>query len=242
MFFKKDDVIGNALTDYIDGNNATELILYSNIKINKRVMVTGVEKISVASFFSDFSSMKEVDRMVLEQCYGKVLDIGAGAGSHSLVLANKGIDVYSLDISPGAVDVMKRRGLKKVFCGDINKFNIAQFDTLVFFGNNHGIFGDIESFDKFLHNIAKLLKSTGQILIASPYNNILINNTDKEILTSYIRLNMCLEYNGLKSKSFRWFMIDPIYMSDYFKQNGWIFKTTICNQKDACMIRITNLY
>lgn len=73
-------------------------------------MVTGEEKIRVASFFTDINSMKEVDKLVLEHCFGKVLDVGAGAGSHSLILMNKGIDVYSLDISPGAVEVMKTAG------------------------------------------------------------------------------------------------------------------------------------
>ena len=50
---------------------------------------------------------------------GKILDIGAGSGIHSLYLQDKGKDVTALDIKQGFVDVMEKRGLNKVICSDI---------------------------------------------------------------------------------------------------------------------------
>lgn len=124
MFFKKKDIIGNALLDYLNGNPNAELILHSHMKINNNHIVNGKDRIQVSGFYNEINNLMEVDKQILNQCYGKVLDIGAGAGSHSLILMNKGIDVYSLDISPGAVEVMKRRGLKKVYCNDIKKLKL----------------------------------------------------------------------------------------------------------------------
>ena len=44
--------------------------------------------------------------------HGKVLDVGAGVGSHALVLQQRGLDVTAMDISASAVTIMKQRGLK----------------------------------------------------------------------------------------------------------------------------------
>lgn len=241
MFFKKRDIIGNALLDYLNGDKDAELIIHSHTKINNMYMVTGKERISVADFYKEINDLMEVDKQVLNQCYGKVLDIGAGAGSHSLVLMKKDIDVYSLDISPGAVEVMKRRGLKKIYCDDIKKFTVTQFDTLVFFGNNHGLFGSIEELEKFFLNSTDLLKSNGQILIASPYIKIPINNDCIEYCTKYIALNMRTEYKGIVSKPFKWFMVEPYYLINYFKKYSWTIETTYYYQEKTCLIRLTNL-
>lgn len=242
MFFKRKDVIGNALLDYLNGNQSAKLILYNHMKINNMYIATGKDRIRVADFYKEIDNLMEVDRQVLNQCYGKVLDIGAGAGSHSLILMKKGIDVYSLDISPGAVEVMKRRGLKKVYCNDIKKFKGTQFDTLAFFGNNHGLFGSIEELEVFFLNITDLLKPNGQILIASPYIKIPISNYYIEYCNQYIELNMKLEYKGIVGKNFKWFMVEPGYLMSYFKKYKWTIETTYYYQEKTCLIRLTNLH
>lgn len=242
MFFKKKDIIGNALLDYLNGNPNAELILHSHMKINNNHIVNGKDRIQVSGFYNEINNLMEVDKQILNQCYGKVLDIGAGAGSHSLILMNKGIDVYSLDISPGAVEVMKRRGLKKVYCNDIKKIKITQFDTLIFAGNNHGLFGSIQELEEFFLNTADLLKPNGQILIASPYIKIPINNHDiGRFCTQYIELNMKLEYKGVVSKAFKWFMVEPDYLINYFKKYGWTIETNYNYQEKTCLIRFANL-
>jgi 2-polyprenyl-3-methyl-5-hydroxy-6-metoxy-1,4-benzoquinol methylase len=55
-----------------------------------------------------------IEQKALKLSKGKVLDIGAGAGSHSLYLQNeRNLDVTALDISPKSIEVCKLRGIKK---------------------------------------------------------------------------------------------------------------------------------
>ncbi len=241
MFFKQKDILGNALLDYLEGNKNAELTLFNHMKFNNDYTITGKERIPVSSFYKEEDDLLEVEKHVLNQCYGKVLDIGAAAGSHSLILMEKGIDIYSLDISPGAVEVMKRRGLKNVHCDDINKFKSTAFDTLVFFGNNHGLFGSIKKLDEFFLN-CKLLKSNSQILIASPYVKIPINNYDTEYYPQYMEYNMRLEYKGESTKDFKWFMVEPVYLINYFKRHKWTVETKYYQQEKTCLIRLTNFH
>lgn len=241
MIFKKKDIMGEVLLDYLNGEQNTEVILYSHSKINNRYILKGKDRIGSADFFKKLEDLQEVDKYALNLCYGRVLDIGAGSGSHSLILMERGIDIHSLDISAGAVEVMKRRGLERVHCNDITKFKAFPFDTLVLFGNNHGLFGNIKALEGFLCNITHLLKPEGQILIPSPYVNIPIKCSSIEDTNPYITLSLTLEYKGSKSKTFEWFMIEPEYFKNYFKKYDWEIKTTNLDQEKTCLIRLTKL-
>ena len=73
------------------------------------------DEIPLATLFRSYESMPEIERMALDMAKGRVLDVGAGSGCHSLVLQERGIDVTAIDISPLSVEAMKERGLKKVY-------------------------------------------------------------------------------------------------------------------------------
>ncbi len=50
----------------------------------------------------------------MEFVNGRVLDVGCGAGRHSLYLQKKGFDVLGIDVSPLAVKVCRLKGVKKL--------------------------------------------------------------------------------------------------------------------------------
>jgi SAM-dependent methyltransferase len=90
-------------------------------------------------YFQDYKQWTPLERRAIKLAKGRVLDIGCGAGRHSLYLQQKGFDVTGIDISPGAVKVCKLRGLKKAFVrpiADIDKFKPDSFDTILMLGNN----------------------------------------------------------------------------------------------------------
>ena len=87
------------------------------------------------------------DTWALQRAPGRVLDMGAGAGRASLALQERGQDVVALDVSPGAVGVCRRRGVKEVFLGTVAELAAAggaPFDSVLMLGNNLGLLGSPE--------------------------------------------------------------------------------------------------
>ena len=68
--------------------------------------------------FRSYKDMPKLEQKALAMCRGKILDVGCGAGSHSLWLADKKLQITSIDISEGAIEVCKQRKIlipKKIF-------------------------------------------------------------------------------------------------------------------------------
>jgi 2-polyprenyl-3-methyl-5-hydroxy-6-metoxy-1,4-benzoquinol methylase len=64
-------------------------------------------------YFSNYEQWSRMEKEAVKFVKGRVLDIGCGAGRHSLYLQEKGFDVFGIDNSPLAVKVCKLRGLRK---------------------------------------------------------------------------------------------------------------------------------
>ena len=72
------------------------------------------DEMPVAHLFRTFKDMPHTEQRALEEAYGNVLDIGAGAGCHALELQQRGKSVKAIDISPLSCEVMEERGVKDV--------------------------------------------------------------------------------------------------------------------------------
>lgn len=81
-----------------------------------------------------------MEQAALELATGKILDVGAGAGSHSLYLQDeRRMNVTALDISPKSVEVCKERGISKSVCKSVLDFSDEKFDTILLLMNGTGI-------------------------------------------------------------------------------------------------------
>lgn len=99
-------------------------------------------------------------RWAVKQAHGRVLDVGLGAGQHALVVQEMGCDVTGLEISPGALEVSRRRGVHKLVSGSIyhadQLFEPGSFDCVLLFGQNLALLGSAERAGKVfrqLHDI-----------------------------------------------------------------------------------------
>ena len=105
---------------------------------------------------------------------GRVLDIGAGAGRASVALQDRGHDVVALDISAGATEVCRRRGVRTTFTGSV--FDLAAsrpepFDTFLMLGNNLGLVGGPAQAPSLLEALAAIAAPGARIVgeTANPY-------------------------------------------------------------------------
>jgi methylase of polypeptide subunit release factors len=101
------DVLGTAISDYYHNTSTGKLWVHN--KYGPK------EEMPVDVYFRDMEDMPELEWAALHQCRGRILDIGAGAGSHALALQKMGLDITALDISPKSVAVMRapKRSLKR---------------------------------------------------------------------------------------------------------------------------------
>lgn len=152
------DLFGQAIFDYYTNNSPENLITETSI--------SEADEMEVAYLFRNFEKMPKIEQKALSLAKGKILDVGCGAGSHSLYLQEKGFDVTAIDISPKAIEICKKRGLKNALCKNVLEVNDS-FDTIILLMNGTGVFGKLKNVSKFLKHLQSLLRPGGQILIDS---------------------------------------------------------------------------
>jgi len=99
------DLFGQALLDYQNGNYTEDIITSTSISEE--------DELPLPYLFRNYAEMPKLEQKALDLAQGTVLDVGCGAGSHSLYLQNKGFEIKAIDISKGAIEVCKQRGLQK---------------------------------------------------------------------------------------------------------------------------------
>ena len=90
--------------------------------------ISELDVLPLPHLFRSFDAMSPLEQLALKTAGGKILDVGCGAGSHSLYLQELGNEVTGIDISVGAIEVCKLRGLTKVKAIDILQLNEEKFD------------------------------------------------------------------------------------------------------------------
>ena len=98
------DLFGQALLDYQNGNYTEDIITSTNI--------SDEDILPIPYLFRAFKDMPKLEQQALKLCKGSILDVGCGSGSHSLQLQKEGLKVKAIDISKGAIEVAKQRGVQ----------------------------------------------------------------------------------------------------------------------------------
>ncbi len=200
------DVFGKAFKDYLAGETGHDIVVHTDI--------SDPERLPVAYFFRSWDEMPDSEKLVLERCTGRVLDAGAGAGSHAIELQKRGLEVLAIDISAGAVETMRQRGVKETKC--CNFFDLKQnsFDTILFLMNGAGIAGKISRLKRLIDHAGALLSAGGKIYIESTDLMYMYEEEDGSYRIPmgkayYGELEYRLEYRGAETKPFPWLFVDP---------------------------------
>jgi SAM-dependent methyltransferase len=194
------DLFGKAILDYQTNNLPEDLITETSI--------SEADEMSVAYLFRSFDEMPKIEQKALELCHGKILDIGCGAGSHSLYLQQKGFEVTSIDISENAIKACQLRGLKNTKVLNVLDLENQKFDTILLLMNGTGIFRTVAETPKYLQKLKSLLNPNGQILIDS--SDIIYMFDDDEVPTEtyYGELTFSISYKNQTEEAFPWLYLD----------------------------------
>jgi SAM-dependent methyltransferase len=207
------DVLGYAMTDYYQGRSTGKLWVHN--KYGPK------EEMPVQIYFRDMEAMPELEWMALQQCRGKILDIGAGAGSHALALQQLGQNITALDISPLLAGLMELRGVRTVICGDFFELSAGAYDTLLLLMNGIGLAATLEGLARFLQKAQQLLRPGGQILFDSSDIAYLYKGKLPKGPGYYGELFYQYEYNRKRSDWFQWLFIDRKTFTQIAAKAGW---------------------
>ena len=154
------DLFGLAILDYQTNNKPENLITETSI--------SDTDEMEVSYLFRTYNQMPALEQAALSAANGRVLDVGCGAGSHSLYLQNElNLDVEAIDISENAVAACELRGLKNVFKMHLLQLQNKKYDTILLLMNGTGIFGSLAETPVYLQKLKSILNQEGQILIDS---------------------------------------------------------------------------
>jgi hypothetical protein len=183
------DPMGAAIKEYASSRKPGDIIVTSDICED--------DIIPVEVLFRKYDEMPELEKIALD---------------HALYLQDLGFDVTCIDVSAGAVDVMKKSGLK---AEKINFFsyNKQKFDTLLMLMNGIGIAGKLSNLERTLLHAKSLLNKGGKILCDSSDIKYLYEDEDGSLwmdLNSeyYGNFRFQMKYKKEKGPWFDWLYVD----------------------------------
>ena len=100
------------------------------------------------------------DHRAVDRVRGEALDIGVGAGRIALELQERGVPVTGLDVSPGALAVSRRRGVRDLVLATVDEHaaDARRYDTFLLLGNNLGLIEGRDRAPAFLAALAALAR------------------------------------------------------------------------------------
>jgi len=227
------DVFGEALKDQFIKPPAETLWVHNSYD--------EPEEMPVDIYFRNEDEMPELELKALDLCRGRVLDVGAGVGSHALILQKKGMDVTGMDISASAVSIMKQRGLKQAIEGNIltHKPLGKKYDTLLFMMNGIGLTGSLPGLRSFLNQAKELINTDGQLVFDSSDLSYLYLEIPFPESGYFGEVSFRYEYKSVKGNWFKWVYVDQKTLTDIATQTGWCTEVIFEDENDQYLARLT---
>jgi len=224
----EEDAFGQELWTYYKGNEVLEIVERDDGYFDACT--------SPKAYFSEFENWSLPQQEAMKFVKGRVLDIGCGAGRHSLYLQKKGFDVLGIDKSPLAIEVCKQRGLRKAKVLSIDDLNFKpnSFDTIIMMGNNFGLFGNFKKTRRLLKRFQKITSKNALIIAetSDPYK------TDNPAHLEYHEFNrkrgrmsgqlrFRVRFRKYATKWFDYLIVSKKEMEEILKGTGWKVKEFI---------------
>ena len=221
MIMTKDkDPMGLAIADFHATGKASKLRLFSPMFYE--------DEFPVATLFRDFKDMPVLEQKAVELASGRILDVGAGAGCHSLELQRRGANITAIDISPSSVETMRKRGLAHVLEQDFYDVE-EKYDTILMLMNGIGIVGTLDRMEQFFKQLDRILAPGGKVLFDSSDICYVFEGEDGIIELPdtpgyYGEIQYQMQYGRVKGEQFDWLYIDADTMAEAAFEHGYCFE------------------
>ena len=227
------DILGYAINAHYHTNHPTPLIIHNEYG--------EPDQMDLSVFLREEHELTELELYALSMCHGRVLDIGAGAGSLSLILQNRGLDVTALEISQPACQVMEARGVQNIVCHDLFTYQThAPFDTLLLLMNGIGLPGSIEGLQRMLAHL-KTLARPGSVILCDSTDVAYLYENDESLKPAnryYGELRYRYQYNGQIGQWTNWMYIDHLTLKQVVQGTGWAMQLVYENEEDYYLARL----
>ena len=232
-FHSMTDPLGQAIADYFYDNAPAKLWIHNTYGPK--------EEMPVAAYFRTVREMPALEHAALQLCSGKIMDIGAGAGSHALWLQQQDKDITALEISLLSCAVMKQRGLQKIIQQDVFSYTGETYDTLLLLMNGIGLSGTLEGLRGFLRHAATLLNPGGQLVFDSSDVAYVYKDHFPDLKEYYGEIAYRYQYKGKKTEWFKWLYIDRHTLSAIAAAEGWLYEYITEDENGQYLARLTKI-
>jgi SAM-dependent methyltransferase len=230
MMRRSQDAYGQQLLAQLKGGTPTAEI----IERDDRYIDTGSEP---GSYFREYKHWWPLERRAIQFARGRVLDIGCGAGRHSLYLQGRGLDVTGIDASPGAIEVSRARGLKKALVrpvADIGRFRTEIFDTVLMLGNNFGLFGSLHGTKRLLKKLHRITSADARIIAGTrdPYttsnpHHLAYHRWNRRLGRMGGQIRMRIRFEKTTGPWFDYLFVSPDEMKTLLNGTDWEIHTLL---------------
>lgn len=195
-----------------------------------------VDAMAASAYFAEPEEWPAVDTAALELVGGRVLDVGAGAGRHSLALQQRGSRPVALDVSPGAVDTCRRQGVEQTFVGTVPEYaehDPDLFDAALMMGHNLALLGSASHAQILLEALRRLLRPGGLVVgtCLDPYGTDdpanLAYHARNEAMGRYPgQLRLRVRHRNVACAWFDYLFASPAELGELAARTGWSVEDT----------------
>jgi SAM-dependent methyltransferase len=155
------------------------------------------------------------DGAVLARAVPPVLDVDCGPGRHVGALAEQGIVVLGIDITPAALDLARRRGAPVLARSVFDRIpGAGRWATALLLDGNAGIGGDPAT---LIARVASLVRPDGTLLVE-------LEPPGGSANTELVRLDI----DGVEGPWFAWTNVDAADLSGYAAVTGLQLEDVWC--------------